>query len=557
MDHFTSKLVCVGLCVLPAVAAAEGNNPGIEVDTAGQVGISWEGVPGRSYFLEWSTDLVQWGYMPEIASGAGYPLAFGFESDASEFFVRLKYIDGNVIDPKGYDFDGDGLSSWQEVNVWGTDPFLKDTNGDGLPDGQDDTDADGLSDQWEQMLILQLGNPTIDGIEDIDSTTDSDSDGVKDLIEYEAGLSGYKTDSDSDGYGDFLSVNQSLVLKLDEQSGSIAGDASPGQHDGTLVDAPVWQPNSGIDGGSLEFAGGNDAVTLPAAALDTQDDVSVSLWFKTSSQASTQAILSAANSGLASEFAVLLEQGTVAADTVRVHAGAGESFVWTRDKSLADGLWHHLVIVRNVTASSIKLYLDGQEVGSQSFAAQPGALNVEAITLGQKHTSVSAYDGTAAFVGQLDEIRIYGSLLGDGQVSELFQPNDLDADGLPDDYEEAKTGNLATLVGADDDLDGDGMSNRAEFDAGSDPLDYYNGQTPVVTLVSGDAQTIYNGQRTPEPLVFKLTSDGSTPLVGAPVTLEHLGLKGSVQTVDGKTLSSSLILLTDSNGEVSVFFKAD
>ena len=33
------------------------------------------------------------------------------------------------------DSDGDGLSDYNETNVYGTDPFLTDTDGDGCSDG--------------------------------------------------------------------------------------------------------------------------------------------------------------------------------------------------------------------------------------------------------------------------------------------------------------------------------------------------------------------------------------------------------------------------------------
>ena len=35
------------------------------------------------------------------------------------------------------DTDGDGLTDWQEINVYHTSPFLADTDGDGIPDGQE------------------------------------------------------------------------------------------------------------------------------------------------------------------------------------------------------------------------------------------------------------------------------------------------------------------------------------------------------------------------------------------------------------------------------------
>ena len=549
--------ISVGVLAPYFIAIAEEQKLGIRVDDADQVEINWNGINERIYFIEWSSNLVDWGYMPVISTGSGTPLAFGFESDASKFFVRLKMTDQPVIDPKGADFDLDGLSNWSELTTWTTDPFKKDSDNDGFPDGQNDSDFDGISDQWETMLALQLGDPAINGIADIDETTDSDDDGVDDYLEFQSGLSGHKLDSDGDGYGDRLAVDLEIDFKLDEQNGFIAMDSGPSGHVGFLVDAPVWQPVGGVSRGALQFAGGADAVTFPAETFHVHADLSVSLWFKTDNISPNQALLTSANSSQASEFSIVLEQTSVAGDTIRVDAGAGETFTWVRSRSLADGLWHHVVVVRDATNSNVTLYLDGESEGSTTATSQLMPLNVEAITLGQRHTSVSSYDPAAAYTGSLDELRVYSAVLENKHILELFRPNDLDADLLPDDYEESITGNLSTLVGAEDDLDGDMLNNREEFEAGTDPLDYYNGQTPVVALVTGGGQTIYNGQDTPDPLVFKITSDGSTPLPNAPVTLEHLGLMGSVKTLDGKTLSSSIILTTNSSGEVAVYFKAD
>lgn len=530
----------------------------------GSFRLDWTGEDGWSYFTQYSVDLENWLYLPEVSQGVVHdPIDLtptyvenGEEFTYPKFFLRLKMSDFPTLDPKNADFDGDGLSNWQELSVWGTDPLNRDTDGNGLPDGQDDGDLDGISDQWEQMLVLQLGNPAITGIEDIDGLSDSDGDGVDDYQEYQRGLSGYRADSDGDGFSDRLSVDQSIHLKLDEDSGSSASDDSSEGRNGTLSGTPSWQAAGGIMNGALEFAGGTDGVDIPETAFDGLTDLTVSLWFKTGSNAASQALLSAANSGQANELGIRLEQTITAADTIRVDAGGGESFSWVRVRSLADNLWHHVVIVRNVANSQVTLYLDGTEVGTRSGTAF-APLDVEAATLAQKHTGVSTFDSASAFVGLLDDLRVYSATLESTHALELFQPNDLDLDGLPDDWEIDQAENLSTLAAAADDLDGDGLTNRQEFENGTDPTDYFNGATPVVTLVSGSNQTIYNGQRTKDPLVFKVTSDGTTPLVGAPVTLEHLGLLGSVETLDGDRLATSLTLTTDSNGEVSVHFKAD
>ncbi len=558
------------LAALASSLGADEPSPDVTFEPLGlgSFRLDWTGEEGWSYFTQYSPDLQSWLYLPDVFQGVVHDpvdltptyydpvLQQTFTYPA--FFVRLRMSDFPTLDPKNADFDGDGLSNWQELTVWGTDPLDPKSANPSFLDGQEDTDLDGISDQWEEMLILQLGDPDIDGIDDIDEFTDADGDGVDDYLEYQRGLSGYRIDSDGDGFSDRLSVDQELHLKLDEGSGGSASDASTEGRDGILLGSPAWAATGGIMDGALQFAGGSDAVEIPESAFDGLADLTVSLWFKTQASASSQALLSTANAGQAPEFGITLEQTTTAADTVRVDAGGGESLTWLLSRSLADGLWHHVVVVRDIADSEVTIYLDGAAVGSPQIGTTAfAALDVEAATLAQKHTAVSAFDSASAFVGHFDDLRVYSAMLEPIHAVELFQPNDLDLDGLPDDWEIQEVSNLATLAAAGDDLDGDGLTNRAEFEGGTDPDDYFNGVTPVVDLVSGSGQTIFNGQRTEDPLVFKVTSDGTTPLVGAPVTLAHLGLLGSVETLDGDRLASSLTLTTDSNGEVSVHFKAD
>ena len=531
----------------------------------GSFRLDWTGEEGWSYFTQYSPDLQNWLYMKEIFQGVVHdPLDLtptyeenGQEFTYPQFFVRLRMSDFPTLDPRNADFDGDGLSNWAELTDWGTDPLDPRSADPNFLDGQADTDFDGISDQWEQMLVLQLGDPDIAGIEDIDGLSDSDRDGVVDYQEYQRGLSGYQIDSDGDGFSDRLSVDQAIHLKLDDGAGTSAADASPEGRDGALLGTPSWQTSGGIMDGALEFAGGTDGVDIPEASFDGLTDLTVSLWFKTQSSAASQSLLSTANAGRAPELGITLEQTTDAADTIRVDAGGGESVTWVLARSLADGLWHHVVVVRDFANSEVTLYLDGAVVSTKpgtSFAL----LDVEAATLGQKHTGVSTFDSASAFVGLIDDLRAYSAMLGSTHALELFQPNDLDLDGLPDDWELNRVQNLATLAGADDDLDGDGLTNRDEFEGGTNPNDYYNGVTPQVALVDGFGQSVYNGQRTERPLVFKVTSDGTTPLVGAPVTLQHLApLLGSIETVDGDLLATSLTLKTDAEGKVAVHFKAD
>lgn len=99
--------------------------------------LDWEGVPGRTYFMQQSDDLVDWQFFPMIEMGYGNTIPYGFSSSGDRCFVRLVYTDDSTTDPYWGDFDGDGISNWDEVNIHGTNPLNADSDGDGVPDGAD------------------------------------------------------------------------------------------------------------------------------------------------------------------------------------------------------------------------------------------------------------------------------------------------------------------------------------------------------------------------------------------------------------------------------------
>lgn len=120
--------------------------------------LDWEGIPGRTYFMQQSDDLVDWQFFPMIEMGYGYTIPYGFTSSADKCFVRLLYTDDSTSDPYYGDFDGDGISNWDEVNVLGTNPLNPDSDGDGVPDGADTApnDAAVFPAYWWQRTTREL-----------------------------------------------------------------------------------------------------------------------------------------------------------------------------------------------------------------------------------------------------------------------------------------------------------------------------------------------------------------------------------------------------------------
>ncbi|MCH8569696.1 MAG: OmpA family protein [Balneolales bacterium] len=160
----------------------------------------------------------------------------------------LKSLPHDVL--REMDSDGDGISDYDEIFVYGTDPLNPDTDGDGLSDydeifvyGTDplnpDTDGDGLSD-YDEIFVYGTDplNPDTDGdgLSDYDEiykyrtdplNPDTDGDGLNDYEElYVYGTDPLNPDTDGDGFTDGqeiemgtdpLDPNDPMVIRSLEQ----------------------------------------------------------------------------------------------------------------------------------------------------------------------------------------------------------------------------------------------------------------------------------------------------------------------------------------------------
>jgi hypothetical protein len=128
------------------------------VNESGAKFIRWHAKTARTYFIQISDStnhLAKWNYAPLIESGHDHEISHEVSADAEKGFFRLHYTDqaipaGKTVETA--DFDGDGLTNSQEIEVSlplvGTSPLKW------------DTDDDGLSDGWERAHQLDPNNPS-------------------------------------------------------------------------------------------------------------------------------------------------------------------------------------------------------------------------------------------------------------------------------------------------------------------------------------------------------------------------------------------------------------
>jgi len=153
--------------------------------------IHWDEVEDRSYFFQYSTDLVEWTYLPTIYVGDGSGQGILAQSSEESFFMRLRWTDESYIGSVyNADFDGDGLASGDELfgspgSFTQLDPFNPDTDGDGLEDG------------WEFDHGFDPNNGDEDGNGILDGQDDDDGDGASNEEEQESESD--PTDPDDDG----------------------------------------------------------------------------------------------------------------------------------------------------------------------------------------------------------------------------------------------------------------------------------------------------------------------------------------------------------------------
>ena len=105
------------------------------------------------------------------------------------------------------------------------------------------------------------------------------------------------------------------------------------------------------------------------------------------------------------------------------------------------------------------------------------------------------------------------------------------------------------------DRDGDGVIDIQEYFNGTDPVDYYNGNLPIISVVSGNRQMGLTNDWLAMPIIVQLTDTNSTVLTNAPLNFSVAQGQAMISVSSNGATSSLLELRTDHNGQAVVWMQ--
>lgn len=134
--------------------------------------------------------------------------------------------------------------------------------------------------------------------------------------------------------------------------------------------------------------------------------------------------------------------------------------------------------------------------------------------------------------------------------------DDTNSDGLGDNWELEFFGTLN--VNANDDLDGDGLTNLQEFLSGTNPTQFYNGQIPDLPIVGGDQAHVLPGGGAGQALTVRVVNAVGEPIPNAPVTFRITRGAGQLSITSDRTApkSSTVTVRADGLGYATVYYFA-
>ncbi len=293
------------------------------------------------------------------------------------------------------------------------------------------TDAVDFQDRWYHVVASY--NDVDDSYEVyIDGTLLASGTSPVDLVDQAAAILSFGTRTGNTEYWqgalrDFRVYNRWLsdteitdlsglvaYWKLDELSGTVAADASPNAHDGTLVGSPVWTTAGQVDG-ALEFETSDGDDRVDVGTFDVSgSELSIAAWVHPEDGGTDQRIVMKADSlTLSDQYWGMTVDLSLGLD-FRVKAG-GTTDLFTASNVLSPGKWYH--VAGTYDGTTMRMYVNGSEINNVAHSVG-GALDQDAtvpVTLGAANISGREYDG------RLDDVRVLSRVMCPEEIRGIYR----------------------------------------------------------------------------------------------------------------------------------------
>jgi hypothetical protein len=173
-------------------------------------------------------------------------------------------------------------------------------------------------------------------------------------------------------------------------------------------------------------ATGSDYYDIANAASLKPSRFTAAAWFKTSSFFSGNAII-VNKGGFGSDSAgENMNYGIWMNENEKIEAGfeladGTDKFV-VSSNSYNDNKWHYATVTYD--GSTVRLYIDGVQVGSLSSASGPDTGSTSSLRIGANARSDNLY-----FIGQIDEVRLWNKALSATEIQNQYKLGQFDTSG--------------------------------------------------------------------------------------------------------------------------------
>jgi Concanavalin A-like lectin/glucanases superfamily len=203
------------------------------------------------------------------------------------------------------------------------------------------------------------------------------------------------------------------VWPLNEGKGTAANDISGHRDNGSLEGLAQWTKGRFQDG--VAFNGNAAAVNVPGSPVLEPTTVSVSAWVDSATSPGNDKYIVAkgANGCLAASYGLY----TGVNGGLQFYASSNQGLSWTispdAGQSVWNGQWHH--VVGTYDGSSVRLFLDGRQVGSGTPDTAPIAYGLPT----SNDLQIGNYPGCSGlgFSGSIDEVKVFDRALGSGEIA--------------------------------------------------------------------------------------------------------------------------------------------